>query len=281
MRSRASRATRGGRAHPARPEAARTWRRTRRPPPRARRAGPASSPSSPSPPGRGRRARRPRPRDVDVEPVVEPLDGAHRGARRAGAVAGPDVVGGVDALRVDLPGRDLVGIEVDRRVRPDVDVAPDARGRLGQAVHRADDPLVRALEPVARRLLAQRRLEPHVAVADLDRVVLVVEQPHQARVGDRDVVALEVVVGHDLPVGRLRGRGGVAERLEPLDPVRRELLAEAGERRRERRGVGVEVDEHEPVEHLDARRHQTERRLVEAREPAPLRHADQAARRCR
>ena len=180
------------------------------------------------------------------------------------------------ASRVDLPGVHLVGVHVDRRVGPDVGVAPDGLVGVGQAGHRPDHLLVGALEPVARRLVAQRRLEPDVAVADRDVVVLVVEQPHQARVRDRDVVALEVVVGDDLPVRRLRGRR-LREALERLDPVRRELLREPAERGRERRGVRVEVDEDEAGEDLDAGRHEAELRLVEAREPAPLGHADQAA----
>ena len=183
-------------------------------------------------------------------------------------------------VRVDLPRRDLVGIEVDRRVRIDVGVAPDAAVGGPEARHRAHHPLVGALEPVARRLVAQRRLEPHVAVPHLDRVALVVEQPHQAGMGDRDVVALEVVVGDDLPVRRLRG-GRLAEarrgarsrtaRAAPRGPSRPSASGAASRSR---------LTNTRPAKRLDARRHQAERGLVEAREAAPLGHADQACRRC-
>ena len=93
------------------------------------------------------------------------------------------------------------------------------RSSSPQPGHRRDEPLVGALHQVAGRLVAQRRLEPDPVVVQLHVVVLVVEQPHQPGVGDRHVVALEVVVGDDLPVGRLGAVvGGV--RLEPLDLVR-------------------------------------------------------------
>ena len=125
-----------------------------------------------------------------------------------------------------------------------------------------DELRVQALEPVAARLLAQRRLEPRVVLVHLGVVVLVVEHPHQAGMGDRDVVALEVVLGHDLPVRRLRAAGR-RERLERRDPVALEPLRQVADELGQRRRVGVEVDEHEPAQLLDPRRHQARAPLVE------------------
>ena len=49
-----------------------------------------------------------------------------------------------------LPGHDLVGIQVDRGVRIDQHVAPDAPVRLGEAGHRRHQALVGALDQVRR-----------------------------------------------------------------------------------------------------------------------------------
>jgi formate dehydrogenase maturation protein FdhE len=61
---------------------------------------------------------------------------------------------------------------------------------------------------------------------DLDVVALVVEEPHQRRVRDRDVVALDVVLDDDLPVGGLHV-AALAEALEARDVVALEALGEA------------------------------------------------------
>ena len=176
----------------------------------------------------------------------------------------------------DAPDAHLVGIEVDRGVGVDEDVVPDAPVVLGEAGHRLDHPLVEALHPVAGRLVAQRRVFPDPVVVELDLVALVVEQPHQAGVRDRHVVALEVVVDHDLPVGGLGG-GLLGLHLEPLEPVTLHALRQPGDLLRQRGRVKVEVHEDEAGHDLDAGREQPQRGLVETRDRAAFGHADQLA----
>jgi hypothetical protein len=114
-------------------------------------------------------------------------------------------------------------------------------------------------------------------LVDLDVVALVVEHPHQPRMGDRYVVALDVVVGDDLPVG---GLGAVArgKRHERRDPVALQPLRQVADHVCQRGRVGVEVEEHKAAHLLDADGHQAKRALVELlAEREALRDADQRA----
>ena len=92
--------------------------------------------------------------------------------------------------------------------------------------------------------------------------------------GDRHVVALEVVVGHDLPVGGLRAVGLVVD-AHRLHPVALDPLPQSPKLLGERRGVDVEIHEQEAAEALDARREKTEPALVQALDRSGLRDADQ------
>jgi hypothetical protein len=89
----------------------------------------------------------------------------------------------------------------------------------------------------------------------LDLVALVVEQPHQPGMPDRDVVALVVVVDDQLPVGGLVAvpRAALAQLLDRIAP---EPLRQPGNLLGQRPRVDVKVDEDEPAERLDARREQ-------------------------
>ena len=148
---------------------------------------------------------------------------------------------------------------------------------LRQSGHRLDELGVEPLKPVAARLGAKRRLEPHIVVVQLGRVVLVVEHPHQAGVGDRDVVALDVVLDDDLPVRRLAITGW-SKRGQRVDPVGRQALREIADEVAQRGGAVVEVDEHEPAQLRNPHRVQPEPALVELlAERLPLGDADQAA----
>ena len=110
----------------------------------------------------------------------------------------------------------------------------------------------------------------------LARVALVVVEAHQPRVGDRHVVALEVVLDHDLPVGGLAAAAALgAEHLELWDPVALEALGEPPRELGQRLRLGVEVDEHEAGQGLDPRGHQAQLRLVELGVVAMLGHAHQ------
>ena len=195
-----------------------------------------------------------------VEVLGQPR--AHRGVGMAvehrGVARGPRAVG------VELPDPDLIGVEVDRGVGIDEDVAPHAPVLLGQARHRRDEALVGALHQVARRLVAQRRVEPGVAVVQLDLVVLVVVAAASAP-GGRSA--------RGSPRGSCRRRSSSwpagcrpcgSSRHQALDAVLGEPLRQARHLLGERLGVDVEVDEDEAAERLDARREEAERRLVES-----------------
>ena len=147
--------------------------------------------------------------------------------------------------------------------------------------HRADQPLVRPLGPVVRRLVPQRRVVHRVGVRGLDRVALVVEQPHQPGVRDRHVVALEVVVDGDLPVrllgvvGIVEMDAGLAERFHVAAEVALQQRPHPFELRRQRLRGQIEVDEDQPAEHLGARAEQRQLRLVQAGDGAVLGCADE------
>ena len=110
------------------------------------------------------------------------------------------------------------------------------------------------------------------AVADDDAVATGIDLLVQPRVHERDVVALHVVVGVRLPVGRHLVRDLMAE-LELLHGEGLALGRERPERVEQRRRVGVEVDEHQTPPHRDGHRQQAElvnRKLGVAEVPRPL-----------
>ena len=216
--------------------------------------------------------------DERVEPRVEPLDDAGAQPWPRGAVGGERVERATDPAGVDLPGHHLIGIEVDGGVGVDEHVPPHA-GVLGlEPWHRPREAAVEALGAGAGRVVAKRRLEPHVAVAHVRLVVLVVVEPHQPRVRDRHVVALEVVVDDDLPVDRLLAVDA-AERIKRSDPVARKALGEVADLIGQGRRREIEVDEEQAAHLLDARREQAERGLVDRPEAPYLGEARSASRR--
>ena len=93
---------------------------------------------------------------------------------------------------------------------------------------------------------------------------------------DRDVVALEVVVGQVLPVVRVLDDQW-ALRLETGDAERLEALARISEPLGEWRQIGVEGDEDEARQRLDAERRQPHALAIEGGEAARLRDRGQLA----
>ena len=94
---------------------------------------------------------------------------------------------------------------------------------------------------------------------------------------DRDVVALDVVLDDDLPVRRLAIAAGSKGR-QRLDSVGSEPLRQVADQLAQRRGVVVEVDEHQAAHLLDADGVQAEAALVEPlAERLALGNADQTA----
>ena len=98
------------------------------------------------------------------------------------------------------------------------------------------------------------------------------------RAGTGEVIALDGVFHHHLPIGRdgeiLAGMG--PHPLEIREPARH-LLGKARRPQMQRPGVGIEIDEDEAREFLHPHRRQAEIRLVEARQPlAALRRPQRA-----
>ena len=110
-----------------------------------------------------------------------------------------------------------------------------------------------------RRELAQARRP------GLEAQRAVVDGVDEARMVDRAVVALEVVLDRDLPVGAQLVRVAPAERERvDVEPVAGDDLREVAERGGERLGLGVGVDEDERPPGVDRDRQQAERVAVEA-----------------
>jgi hypothetical protein len=98
----------------------------------------------------------------------------------------------------------------------------------------------------------------------LDPVGVVVELLEELRVGDRKVVALQVIVDVDLPVA-------LDQVLTPLDQAhvihvvagRSHLGGDGAQHLQQRRRIGREADEDERAPSVDAHRHQAEVLLAE------------------
>ena len=92
-----------------------------------------------------------------------------------------------------------------------------------------------------------------------------VERLREARVRDRAVVALEEVLGADLPVARVLVALGARVEAEPvdLDAAVREQPGEPTEGARERPGVAIRVDEHERAPGLGGDGDERQRLAVE------------------
>ena len=101
--------------------------------------------------------------------------------------------------RHELHEVDLVRVDVERHVGPELEVRPQALALRRQLRHRRQELLVGALGPVGRGRVAQRA--PHLVDprARLDAVALA-EQAREARVRHVDVQPVGEVVGDVLPV---------------------------------------------------------------------------------
>ena len=114
-----------------------------------------------------------------------------------------------------------------------------------------------ARRPARGRTGSRRGPSPSSTV----RVGVDVDQAAEARMRDRAVVALEVVLDRDLPVRRrARTRPARGRRASTGSTARRELAERLGERRR----VRVGVDEEERPPRLEPERHERQAGAVEA-----------------
>ena len=110
--------------------------------------------------------------------------GMHHAVRRGTVEIGSGQIMevGARAQHVDglqLPDVHLVGIDVDHLPRPEVDVRPLAGELLRQLRDRPLQALVEPFEQIARRIVAQRAVDPGAALVDRRAVARVVEQAQQ------------------------------------------------------------------------------------------------------
>ena len=178
----------------------------------------------------------------------------------------------IEPEREDGVELQVVGVEVEHQVGEDPVVE---RALLVVAAQVAAVAPEHAAGRVAR---AQRRVLRRVEAARHHLVAVVVDRAVEARMRDRDVVALEIVVDVDLPVGGQRvvaalERHQLGEAEAGRLDLGRDLAQELGERRR----AGVEVHERHRRELFDARLAQPHLLRPEALDALHLARLEQAA----
>ena len=134
--------------------------------------------------------------------------------------------------------------------------------------------LIGALRRVGRFLLDQIAFHPVDMVLGLDPVVAA-EQPRQARVADRDVQAVRIIVGDGLPVERARTKRDPADRPQILETIGRDLVLIRRHHLGDRRRAGLERDEQEAAPILQRDREQAELLGLQARIFVAVRNADE------
>ena len=154
------------------------------------------------------------------------IDLLHRLPARPGARLGEEPLEdrqrAVDAHRQDDVRGHVVRVDVEHRVREE----PVVERRVLAARLAQEAPVDADL--LARLQLADRRVLLRVVAELLDPVGVVVELLEELRVGDRQVVALQVVVDVDLPVA-------LDQVLAPLDEAHAvDVVAGARDLRRDR-----------------------------------------------
>ena len=178
----------------------------------------------------------------------------------------------IEPERHDRVELQVVGVEVEHQVGED----PVVEGALlvvaAQVAAVAPEHAARG---VAR---AQRRVLRRVEAARHHLVAVVVDRAVEARVRDRDVVALEIVVDVDLPV-RLQGVVAALERhqLGEAEPGRFDLGGDLAQEVGERRRAGVEIHERHRPELFDARLAQPHLLRPEALDALHLARPEQTA----
>jgi len=163
---------------------------------------------------------------------------------------------------------DLIGIDVDRDIGPELEIEPGP-------VPCGEEFLIGALGKVARGLIDQHARHPVDMGAGLDPVIAA-EQAGEAGMGDFDVEPVRIIVGDVLPVDVARPRRDPSDRLQSLEIVRADLGLIGRHHLGDAWGPRFEPDEQEaaPILHFDW--NQAERGRIEPRIVLPGRHADEA-----
>ena len=148
--------------------------------------------------------------------------------------------------RQELHEVDLVGIDIEGDVGPELEIDPQPLPVLWQMRDLRQILLVHALGAVGRGLLAQ--IAPHLVdpFARLDAVAAA-EQPRQSRMRDIDVQRIGIIVGDLLPVHIARTQRDAAERHQLLHTVGGDLVLVRRHHLGDRRAVAGKAHEDEAV----------------------------------
>ncbi len=202
--------------------------------------------------------------DAAVDAPVEVTRGFHLAAiiRQHVADLADQALGRAD--REPLHEVDLVGIDVEGDVGPQLEVQPVALRGLGQVRHLGQQVLVGPLGPVGRGAVDE--VAPHAVdvLGRLDAVALA-EQARETRVGHRDVQAVGVVVADVLPVDLARAQRDATEGAQVFEAVRRDHCFVRRHHLGHRGAFVAQADEHETAPDLEAHRSEPVTGLVETR----------------
>jgi len=164
---------------------------------------------------------------------------------------------------------DLVGIDVDGDVGPELEIEPNSASLPRQ--HR----LIGALGKIGGGPLDQFARHPIDMGAGLDPVVAA-EQPGESGMGDLDVEPVRIIVGDVLPIDVARPHRDPADRLERLEAVGRHFRVIGRQHLRHGWSSALEPDEQEAAPGLQLDGNEAERSGIEPRIILPLRHGEEA-----
>src|SRR6185312_9221403 len=189
-------------------------------------------------------------------------------------------LGGGD--RQELHEIDLVRIDIEGEIGPELEIGPEALALLRQMRHRRQQLLIETLGQVRRWDIAQ--VSPHLIYPRprLDAIAGT-EKTRESRMRNGYMESVGVVIADVLPVDAAGPQSHPALRHELLEPIGLELihigrrhLADARKRRHVVRGALLEAHEHESHEHFLLERHQSVALAIESLEVIALRHREEA-----
>jgi len=190
--------------------------------------------------------------DQPVDAPVQIARRAHR-ARLAGQrVAGIAQHGQRRRNRQPLHEGDLIGIEFERGVRPQLEVKPQALFVFWQMRRARQEVLVGAFGNIGRGTIREHARHPVHMRRRFDRIAAA-EQARKARVADRNVQRIRIIVPHILPVDLACPLHQRADRAHILQPVGRDFCLVGRHHRSHRRAAALQPHEQEaaPLLHLD------------------------------
>ena len=163
---------------------------------------------------------------------------------------------------------DLVGIDVDGDVGPELEIEPGPARAFGQ------QGLIGALGEVLRRPIDEIARHPVDMAPGLDPIVAA-EQAREAGMGDLDVEPVRIIVGDVLPVDVARTQRDPADRLQSLEAMGGDFGVIGRHHFGDGGPAGFEADEQETAPRLQLDRDQAETLGIEPGIILSGGHADQ------